>query len=715
MASAHQPGLCNYYRRYIKNFSKEALPFFRYTKKDVPFNWTPEDAQTFDKLKQYFQNGPILRNYDPDKACRLETDACDGAIGAVLSQEDNGKWHPIAFMSKKFNDTELNYQIHDKELMAIVLSCEEWRPYLEGSRFSITCFTDHKNLTYFMTSKELNRRQVRWWEKLCNFDLDIKYKPGSENARADALSRRPDHLQDIKPVSHAILQQQDDGTVKINRQLAVTMRVQRDDVTEKRIIAAYAQDTMAQHFQDKDLDHIQIQDNGLILWQGQIYVPANKELRQDIVYDFHDSAIGGHRGVTETYGKLSASYYFPGMRTFVKNYIATCDICWKIKSQRHKPYGHLQPIDPPDRPWQVVTLDFITDLPRSKHPVTKHAYDQILVLCDKLTKYGYFLPWKSTGTSEDLAQLMVERLFAEHGMFDALISDRDKLFTAKFWQTITSQLGLKTSLSTAFHPQTDGQTERLNQTLEQYLRAFISKDQSNWVALLPLAQFAYNASKQETTQFSPFYANTGQEPVLFHEPKTIIQPEKSVQKRARDLKALHQTIKRDIEFLNVRMAMYYDRRHEPSPDLKKGDLVYLLTRNLKTTRPNKKLDYKKLGPFKILRRIHELSYKLELPVTRKRGRKQHDIFHISLLEPAPKGLRVNRSTHDISIVPEEELEDDQFIVERILDHRHDDDGNLFYHIKWQDYGDEDNTWEPENNILDKDLIEEYQRESQEQD
>jgi hypothetical protein len=328
-------GFCNYYRRYIRNYSKEALPFFKYTKKGVPFAWTMEDKQTFAKLKQYFQDGPILRNYDPSKACRLETDACDGAVGAVLSQEDKGRWHPIAFMSKKFTDTELNYQIHDKELMAIVLACSEWKAYLEGSRFPITCFTDHKNLTYFMTTKDLNRRQVRWWEKLSTFDLDIKYKPGSENARADALSRRPDHLRNIKPVSHAILERQDNGTVKINRQLAVTMRIQRDKPIEQRIIAAYAHDTMAQHFQNTPMDHVQIQDDGLILWQGQIYIPADTELRQDIIHDFHDSAIGGHRGVSETHEKLSASYYFPGMRTFVKKYVGTCDICWKTKSQRH--------------------------------------------------------------------------------------------------------------------------------------------------------------------------------------------------------------------------------------------------------------------------------------------------------------------------------------------------------------------------------------------
>ncbi len=182
-----------------------------------------------------------------------------------------------------------------------------------------------------------------------------------------------------------------------------------------------------------------------------------------------------------------------------------------------------------------------------------------------------------------------------------------------------------------------------------------------------MAQFAYNAAKQETTQFSPFYANFGREPVFFQEPIRRNDNDASAQKQAKELESIHRTIKRDIEFLNIRIAMYYDQRHQEMPQLQEGDKVYLLSRNLKTTRPNKKLDYKKLGPFKIIRQVSKLSYKLDLPVARRRGRKQHDVFHVSLLEPAPSDLRINRDAYNIQIVLEEELEDDLFEADYILD------------------------------------------------
>jgi len=701
-------GFCNYYRRYIEGYSKKALPFFRFTKKNESWNWTPGDDTTFKLLKEQFATATILRNYDPEKACRLETDACDGAVGAVLSQQGNdNKWHPVAFMSKKFNDVELNYQIHDKELMAIVLACQEWKVYLEGSKFPIVCYTDHKNLTFFLTTKELNRRQVRWWEKLSTFDLQIQYKPGSENARADALSRRPDHLKDIKPVSHAVLKLGEDDTIRVNRQLAPILRIGGDNNLEKDIIKAYAQDAMAKHIQEKIPEDYTIKDNGLILSKGLTYVPADTKLRERIIHDYHDSPTTGHRGISETYEKISSNYYFPGMMTFVKNYIKTCDTCWKIKSQRHSPYGELQPISAPERPWHTITWDFITDLPPSKDTIYKQEHDQILVICDKLTKFGYFIPWKSTNGAEILAHTFLKEIYSKHGMPETIISDRDRVFTSKFWQTFTSQLGIKTKLSTSFHPQTDGQTERLNQTLEQFLRAYLNQAQDNWVELLPVAQFAYNSAKQNTTTMSPFYANYGMEPSSFHEPRVLLSEAPAATIKTNKLRELHSSIQKDIEFLNIRMEMYYNRTHQEMPTVEEGGEVYLLTRNLRTTRPNKKLDFKKIGPFKVMKRIGKVNYKLQLPTEKRRGRKQHDVFHASLLEPAPEQLRNRTNAINTSIEPNEE-NDDIFEVERILDFET-RGRKRWYYIKWKGYGEEDNSWEPEKNIIDKTMLAEYHR------
>jgi hypothetical protein len=392
------------------------------------------------------------------------------------------------------------------------------------------------------------------------------------------------------------------------------------------------------------------------------------------------------------------------MRKFIEQYIKNCDICWKTKAQRHKSYGYLQPIDAPERPWQVITWDFITDLPDSQEPTTNTAYNQTLVMCDKLTKYGYFIPWHAQFGTQELAYAFTKIIYAQHGMPEQIISDRDKLFTSKFWQTFTSQLGVKTKLSTAFHPQTDGQTERLNQTLEQYLRAFVNEHQDNWATLLPMAQLAYNSAKQETTQTTPFFANYGLEPSLFHEPKTKEIYNPAAQERADTLKNIHNSIKSDIEFLNQRMAHYYNQGRSEPPNLKEGDSAYLLRKNIHTTRPNAKLDFKKLGPYKILKKVHTRSYKLQLPANGKRGRKQHDVFHIALLEKAPDNLRVNKDTPMPDIEPPE---DDEYEVEKILKSRK--QGNGFqYLIKWKDYDETENTWEPTKHIP-KQLIEEFRR------
>src|SRR5438874_6042372 len=219
--------------------------------------------------------------------------------------------HPVVFLSRKFSPAELNYQIHDKELMAIVVACQEWRQYIEGAAHTVTVYTDHKNLIYFTTTKELNRCQVRWWEILSPYDLNIVHRPGKENTRADALSRRSDYLKGMKPVSHAILEPKNDGNgLTINRQvnISATLTIKAGDL-ENQIKEGYKNDTMAQNILTKEPipDHFAITPNGLIEYKGLIYV-ASKQVRDQLLHDYHDSIIGGHQGIDRTYGRLSENY-----------------------------------------------------------------------------------------------------------------------------------------------------------------------------------------------------------------------------------------------------------------------------------------------------------------------------------------------------------------------------------------------------------------------
>lgn len=228
-------GFANFYRRFIERYSHIADPLIRLTRKDTSFAWKEPQQEAFDQLKRAFVEAPVLIMFDPDKPLYLETDASDYAIGATLSQpDDKGRLHPIAYYSRKMSPAELNYEIHDKELLAIVTAFKEWRHYLEGANYEITVYSDHKNLGYFTTTKILNRRQVRWAEQLAPFYFKIHYRKGNENGKADALSRRADHVEGKPELSPAVLRQNDNGTLGPNRPQIIE---ELDAPWEERILA----------------------------------------------------------------------------------------------------------------------------------------------------------------------------------------------------------------------------------------------------------------------------------------------------------------------------------------------------------------------------------------------------------------------------------------------------------------------------------------------
>ncbi len=230
----------------------------------------------------------------------------------------------------------------------------------------------------------------------------------------------------------------------------------------------------------------------LVFHKGLLYVPAS--LRSDILLSRHDSLVAGHPGRARTLALISRDYSWPGIQTYTRRYVQACDVCSRIKTPRHKPFGLLQPLDIPDRPWKSISMDLIVKLPVS------HGYDSIWVVCDRLTRGAHFIPCNETIDAPGLAWLFLDRIFRYHGLPDSIVSDRGSVFVSRFWKELMSLMKTEIRSSTAYHPQTDGLTERTNQTLETYLRAYCSYQQDDWVDYLPLAEFAFNSHLETCTR-----------------------------------------------------------------------------------------------------------------------------------------------------------------------------------------------------------------------
>ena len=478
-------GFANFYRRFIQNYSALALPLTHLTRKSTPWNWTMECEVAFKTIKEAFTMAPLLRHWEPDSPLVLETDASDLALAAILSICTNDDLHPIAFHSRTLQATGLNYDVHDKELLAIVEAFKKWRHYLEGTAIPVDVITDHKNLTYFCSSKTLTRRQARWSEFLSQFNLIIKFRPGRLGRKPDALTRRWDVYDKAETSSRTTQQplfsqrQLADPPTKTSTpsprlQAAVVTDLTQllSDVREAlgadpKYMELIARDT---NYQDLQWE---IREDGLLYFERRVYVPDASDLRLQVLQLKHDHILAGHPGQSKTYQLTCQDFYWPNLREFVADYVSSCNTCARNKSRRHKPYGMLKQLPIPPQPWESISMDFIEQLPLS------NGYTDILVVVDRLTKQAIFIPTTRSIDATGLAQLFIENVFSKHGTPSHVTSDRGVEFVSKFFKSLANRLDMKLHFTSGYYPEADGQTERTNQTLEQFLRIYCNYQQSD--------------------------------------------------------------------------------------------------------------------------------------------------------------------------------------------------------------------------------------------
>ena len=413
-------GLVNYYRRFIKGYSAIAAPLTDLLKKNRPWEWTAECQEAFDTLKRVVCEEPVLALPDHTKPFEVHTDASDFAIGGVLMQEG----HPIAYESRKLNDTERRYTVQEKEMTAIVHCLRVWRHYLLGAPFVV--MTDNVATSYFQTQKKLSPKQARWQDFLAEFDYVMEYKPGKANVVADALSRKVT-LASISQVTSPLLGRIKEGLSQ--EQLAKTIISMVHEGKTRRFWL----------------------DDGLLYTKGnRIYVPRWNNLRRELIKECHDSLWAGHPGIRRTLALLKATYYWPQMRDDVEGYVRTCLVCQQDKVEQQQPGGLLEPLPTPKRPWESVSMDFIMALPKSE------GFGSIMVVVDRFSKYATFIAAPTDCTAEEAAKLFLRNIVKLWGVPESIVSDRDPRFTRRFWTELFKLLGSDLDFSMSFHPQSDG-------------------------------------------------------------------------------------------------------------------------------------------------------------------------------------------------------------------------------------------------------------------
>lgn len=709
-------GFCNFYRKFVREYGRIARPLTALTRQGLPkFDWTDECQDAFDKLKQRLLQAPVLAHFDFDKDTRVETDASDGVVAGVLSQkasDGTDDWHPVAFFSETLQGSELNYSIHDKELMAVVQALKHWRAELVGlQRPRFTILTDHGSLEYFSQKRHLNLRQAHWAELLAEYHCILSYRPGTQNAAADALSRKTEELRTQKEKSEAMRHLaifRETGGQHVPALSPITP-VSGSDAEElprpppalsgailaEQVMSTKRSDPLLQTFRDKvrtetDDEAVWTLHDGILLRNDKMVVSEQDNLRIKLLDDLHSRLTSAHPGRNKLRKMMQSQYWWPGLSRDVDRFVANCLVCRSSKAPRDKTPGLLHPLPVPLRAWKHIQMDFKT-MPRDRK-----GYDNLLVMVCLLSKRSWCIPCTQGVTAKDVAKMYYYGPYRVFGLPQQIGSDRGPQFVSHFTDELSKLLGTTWKLGSSGHSQTQGQVERMNQAIQQRILPYVNHFQDNWSSAIPALDAVQASLPQDSTNLSPHEVERG-----FPMPLPYLRAD--VANRLSGMPTTERLSRQDARQLNETLQSYTDvarkcalaaqqamcdqaNKSRRVPDFGVGDKVLILKKVWSTDQPGDVLTFPLTQQPLTIKGMKGHSYELEVPA----GWKGTTVFHADRLrlfkdDPMPGQAAENPAGEIVDPDAGEEWEVDHVTSSRLYY------GKLQYQVRWKGW-DPDPTW-----------------------
>lgn len=626
--------MASYYRKFIKNFAKIAAPLYKASTKGKKFEWTDECDGAFKSLQSALTGNEVLIFPNFNDVFRLETDASDEGLGAVLSQKREDAWRPIAYWSRHLASAERKYSTTEKEALAIVLAVEHFRMYLYGQEFVVV--TDHQPLKWLMTIKEPQPRVARWIVRLSEYQFTIEYRPGSVNGNADALSRWPADRVWVKDedeneefeVNAIQLVNETNGDQELDEDICKIIEWMRESETRPDKTNAEGELRILWN----QWDRLRVVNGQLFrVWRVndkqvtyQYVVPKHK--RMEILKMMHDTSWSGHFGYIKTLGRMEPKFYWPNMCKAVNEYVRSCEECARPKPPPGYSRAPLKPIIT-TKPFQLVTSDIMGPLTQ-----TERGNKYVIVFIDHFTKWVELFPMQNM-EAKTVAGCLLQVIY-RHGVPEALLTDQGRNYEAEIFKEVLDLLHVHILRTTPYHPQCDGLSERFNRTLIGMLRIFVDVEKNNWDLLLEELVFAYRTTVHSVTGQMPFEMLYGRHPKLpidiiinsGEEPREVEYEEyaRELKQRLQEVyKLVTTTAQRRIE----KTKLLYDRNVRPA-EYQAGDKVWVLCAEQRKGMSRKLLKMWK-GPYEVVEKLNERNYRLQ---TIRQKRRKRLTVHLNRLK-----------------------------------------------------------------------------------